>query len=98
MPAPTATEVADFVNADGSSYDETTVVAPALATERAAQARVCNVPAEEEEWPSDLAEALCRRVARNIALAHLPIGSEAYEAAQREIRRLEAPFRKRPVG
>lgn len=58
---------------------------------------------------SDLTEALCRRVAHNLALRNLPLGVQASvtEAAiaqtrvggtDAEVSRLEAPFRKLAVG
>lgn len=60
-------------------------------------------------YPDDLTEALCRRVAVNLAIRALPLGlssamSEAYVSqsrvggGDREVKRLEAPYRRRSVG
>lgn len=59
-------------------------------------------------WPADLSEALCRRVHRNLVVRGLPLGlqtslSDSAVAVTRigsdgEIRRLEAPYRKLPLG
>jgi len=81
-------------------------IASALASETAAQARRCRVPADDAGWPADLAEALCRRVAVNLANRALPLGLQSaiseVGVAQarvggddREVRRLEKPFRRR---
>jgi hypothetical protein len=83
-------------------------VGDALAAETAAQALLVRLP-EEGDYPADLAEALCRRVAHNLALRGLPLGvsvdlTDAAVATTRvggtdaEVRRLEAPHRKMPVG
>lgn len=73
-------------------------IADALAAEEDAQAQVCFI---EAAFPDDLAEALKRRVARNLAMRPLPLGlqtsmSEAAVATIRigsdsEIARLERP-------
>lgn len=90
MPAPTPTEALAWVNADGSNHDLATVTA-ALATETANQAHRCTQPAEEDDWPVDLAEALLRRVQRNLVTKPLPLGvANDYE---REIARLESAHR-----
>lgn len=81
----------------------------ALAAERRAQARVCRVPAAVDgQWPAgydDLAEALMRRVQRNLAMRNVPLGVLPDEAGgvrpgsrDPEIRRLEGPFRKVRIG
>lgn len=73
----------------------------ALDAETAAQARVCRIPAV---YPPDLAEALCRRVRRNLAMRGIPLGVQTSEVGpvrvgrDPEIRRLEAPFPKLRVG
>jgi hypothetical protein len=80
----------------------------ALEAETAAQAQVVRLP-ETGDYPADLAEALCRRVAHNLALRGLPLGvavdlTDSAVATTRvggtdaEVRRLEAPHRKMPVG
>ena len=107
MSKPDLTAVVEYLG-DTNAWDDT-VVASALASEASAQARRCRIPAVEADWPDDLAEALCRRVAVNLALRSLPLGvqasiSEAAVAQTRvgggdaEVRRLEAPFRKLIVG
>lgn len=87
----------------------------AFLAEQGAQSRVCRVPRladgtlDEGSYPADLAEALFRRVAHNLALRRLPLGvsaniSEAGVATNRvggtdaEVRRLEAPWRSVRVG
>lgn len=75
----------------------------ALGAEWQAQTNACTVPAV---YPADLLEALCRRVAHNLALRGLPLGVQAVISAggvatnyvaglDAEVRRLEAPYRKR---
>lgn len=108
MEAPTVELVELYLADQGGSWDET-AIASAFAAEKAAQRSVCKVPAEDEDWPEDLVEALGRRVAHNLALRALPLGvqatiSEAAATTTRvggtdaEVRRLEAPYRKRVVG
>lgn len=77
----------------------------ALAAERAAQAMACRIPAA---YPADLGEALCRRVARNLAARSVPVASfSAFDGGgtvtrvpQRdaEVARLEGPYRRLVVG
>lgn len=78
----------------------------ALAAETRAQARRVRYPDGPIE---DLDEALKRRVQRNLAMRHLPLavqqgnadtGALGFRAGSTdpEIRRLETPYRKRPVG
>lgn len=108
MPAPSIEEVTAYLAETGGSWPEDQI-AGAYAAEKAAQASVCKVPASDTEWPADLAEALCRRVAHNLALRALPLGvapsiADGAVAIARpggtdaEVRRLEAPYRKRVVG
>lgn len=82
----------------------------ALDSERVAQAKVCRIPvdadpASPQPYPADLAEALCRRVAHNLALRSLPLGIQANIAdgavstnrvggTDAEVSRLERPYRK----
>jgi hypothetical protein len=88
----------------------------ALATEILAQRKVVRrtafgvdpaPPAEPLPYPADLAEAVCRRVARNLALRGLPLAtlqsdSEAgplvLPGKDPEIRRLEGTSRKLITG
>lgn len=108
MPAPTLTEVTAYLGESGTDWDQSAIEA-ALIAEQAAQARRCRVPADAAAWPGDLVEALCRRVAANLANRALPLGlqSSISEAGvgfartgggDREVRRLEAPYRKVIVG
>jgi hypothetical protein len=79
-------------------------IGDALDAEAAAQRSVCDVPAA---YPADLRQALLRRVWRNLALRGQPFltvpGSEDTQVSvvpslDSEIRRLERPFRKLPMG
>jgi hypothetical protein len=78
----------------------------AFNAEKRAQARKCRVPAATATtWPDDLAEALYRRVHRNLAMRNLPLAVQQVEgggirigANDGEIRRLEAPFLKVRLG
>lgn len=77
----------------------------ALDAEAAAQRARCRVPSE---YPDDLRQALLRRVARNLAARSVPVASftsfEGGQTATRvpgvdpEVKRLEAPYRRRTVG
>lgn len=90
-------------------------VQSALDAEQAAQAAVVRFPADPAPpagplpYPADLAEALFRRVAHNLAVRALPLGVQATvtDAAalatyvggtDAEVKRLEAPYRKRVVA
>lgn len=89
---------------DGASFSDDDIDS-ALAAETEAQALAVKVPAE---YPDVLAEALCRRVARNLAMRAIPLGyqtllNEGAVGSTRigqdwEIRRLEAPYRRLAVG
>lgn len=103
MPAPTIPAVQAYLTAMGNDSSETEV-SEAYAAEKAAQAQLCTVPADDGLWPADLAEALKRRVAVNLTVRGLPLGIQASitEAAvgiarvggtDREVQRLEAPHR-----
>lgn len=81
-------------------------MAEALAAETAAQAKVCTIPAV---YPADLAEALKRRVAHNLALRSLPLGIQAsitdvavattrVGGTDAEVARLERPYKKLVFG
>lgn len=94
MPIPTAEQIQIFVNRDGSDHSLDDVTA-ALATEKAAQANACTAPADADPWPADLAEALARRVSRNLLSVSIPMGKVEDSP---EIARLEGPYRKRVVG
>jgi hypothetical protein len=102
MGYPTAPEVVSYLGSNGLTV-KLTDVADALVAEIAAQSRVCRVaPATLEP---DLAQALKRRVGRNLAMRNLILGVLSDEAGgirlgsnDPEIRRLEAPFRKLVQG
>lgn len=107
---PTAVDVAAYLNTTpGVQTYEPAAIEQAYLAEKAAQAAVCKVPADDAPWSPDLAEALCRRVAVNLAVRKNPNGIEAsagefgtavFRVGGRdaEVRRLEAPYRKRVVG
>lgn len=108
MTAPTVEDVQAYLSDSGSHWD-TEAVTAAHAAEKAAQARRCRVPADDAEWPADLAEALCRRVAANLANRSLPLGLQSSitevgaafartGGGDREVTRLEAPYRRLVVG
>lgn len=114
MPTPpTLPDVLGYLGADHSWSDED--VQAALVAEQAAQAAVVRFPAdpappaEPLPYPADIAEALFRRVAHNLAVRALPLGVQATvtDAAalatyvggtDAEVRRLELPYKKRPVA
>lgn len=95
--------------ADSGTEWSPETVAAAFAAEKAAQARRCRVPGDDQEWPADLVEALFRRVAANLANRALPLGLQSSitelgtgfartGGGDREVRRLEAPYRRLVVG
>lgn len=108
MPGPPSiVDVFDYLGPDTGVDDA--AVESAYAAESASQAARCRVPDEDTVWPSDLAEALCRRVAHNLALRSLPLGVQAAMSEggvqqtrvgglDAEVRRLEGPYRKLVVG
>lgn len=98
---PTLAETKEYLGA--TSFADP-LITNALAAESSAQRSICKVPAS---YPADLREALLRRVARNLAMRGLPIavlrgdseaGSTVLPGRDPEVRRLEAPYRKRVVG
>lgn len=108
MAVPTVSDVTTYLGTDNGSWDNATITS-AYNAEKAAQAMRCRVPLDTDVWPADLAEALKRRVAANLALRKLPLGVSATvtdlgAAAYRvgggdaEVRRLEAPYRRLVVG
>lgn len=114
MPTPPdVPAVKDYLGTDHSWTDAQ--VEAALEAETAAQARVVKFPPDPADpaaplpYPADLAEALCRRVAHNLALRALPLGVQAtisemavattsVGGTDAEVRRLERPHRKRILG
>lgn len=108
MPAPNTLDAQAYLEPMRGSWSAEDIT-KAFAAEKAAQARVCSVPADDAVWPADLAEALFRRTAHNLALRALPLGfeeviSETSATGMRvggtdaEVRRLEAPYRRLVVG
>jgi hypothetical protein len=104
MTAPTTGDVETYL---GDTSYTTEELGLALAAEKAAQAARCRVPADDAAWPADLVEALCRRVARNLALRGIPlavlqgdaeVGSLIPPGRDPEVRRLEGPHRRITVG
>lgn len=113
-PAPNVAAVQAYLGTD-TAWDAA-AIGSALTTETRAQRSACKIPQDVtnplvpvDDYPADLAEALCRRVAVNLANRGLPLGisttvSEFGGAIarvggqDREVRRLEGPYRKRAVG
>lgn len=105
MPAPDLAALKIYL---GQTSQTDATLSGALATEQAAQARVCRVPkAPDAVWPADLAEALLRRVARNLAMRGIPLAMFSGDAdlgglvppsRDPEVRRLEGPLRKLKLG
>lgn len=98
---PDVTVVVGYLGETSASEEQ---VQEALDAELAAQRSVCRVRAV---YPPDLREALLRRVARNLALRSLPLavlrgdaeaGSTVLPGRDPEVRRLEAPHRRLPIG
>lgn len=97
--APVLADVTAYLGATSWSDDE---IDDALAAETAAQRAVCRVGST---YPADLREALLRRVARNLAMrgqpSSVPTDSDIpsfLPTVDPEVRRLERPYRKYPVG
>lgn len=111
--APDAGDVKAYLGSSNVWTDDQ--IASALAAETVAQAKVVRFPAdptppaEPLPYPHDLAEALMRRVAHNLAVRALPLGVQPHitdtaVATSRvggrdpEVRRLEGPWRKLVSG
>lgn len=93
---------------DGHSFTDEELQG-ALDAETAAQAARCRLPDPVSADPvsADLDEALKRRCARNLAMRRIPLavpqgdaesGPTIIPGNDPEVRRLEAPYRKRKVG
>lgn len=101
---PTTAECIAYLEADGETYAEEDVD-DAREAEAANQRNVCRMPAA---YPPDLRMALFRRVARNLAMRPLTLGTPrgdaesgtaAFLPAQDpEVRRYERPYRKVVTG
>lgn len=98
---PTLVELREYL---GQTSVTDTELGSALRAEQTAQNARCRV----DPYSPDLHEALCRRVARNLAARRVPVAQySSFEggatttrvpATDPEIRRLEAPYRRRPLG
>jgi hypothetical protein len=95
------TAVKDYLGTAATQWDDDQLT-KALAAESRAQGNKCRRPPVGGE---DLDEALCRRVARNLAMRKIPLGIATSEieamrvaAVDPEIRRLEGPHRKLPIA
>lgn len=104
MSTPDVDDIKDYLE-ENSWTDEQ--IQGALDAESLAQQRVCVVPDDPDDMPADMAEALKRRVQRNLALRGQPAltipGAEdgapvILPSRDAEVRRLEAPFRKLVMG
>lgn len=105
VPAPDLGTLKEYLGK--SSYTDSQLEG-ALATEARAQRRKCRVPKDPAAlWDEDLAEALCRRVARNLAMRGIPLamfsgdadmGGTIPPARDPEVMRLEGPLRKLKAG
>lgn len=104
---PTIDGLKEYLGNSHSWNDEE--LASAFLAESAAQATACRIPVDPAHFPEDLEEALYRRVAHNLALRALPLGIQAAFAesavatnrvggTDAEVRRLEAPYKRMPVG
>lgn len=101
---PTVDDAVDYLGDNWAEDADTATVQSALNAEAAAQRARCKVPAL---YPADLREALLRRVMRNLAMRGLALAIERGDAESGpavvpgndpEVRRLEAPYRRRTVG
>lgn len=102
MPLPTIPETITYLRLDPDKPADVSLVTRVWAAEGAAQSRVCRIP---DPYPPDLAAALLRRVAHSIAAENVPLGVQAGDegglrlsANDPEVRRLEAPFRRKSFG
>lgn len=93
---PDAADIVEYLGETSHTLEE---VQSALDAEAAAQRAVCRIRAV---YPPDLADALKRRVARNLAIRGMPlavlqgdaeVGSTVLPGPDPEVRRLEAPYR-----
>jgi hypothetical protein len=111
--APDINAVKAYLGPDHSWTDAE--ITSAIAVETVAQQKACRFPSDPEPpaeplpYPADLAEALKRRVAANLAKRSLPLGFQAsatefgttalrFSAIDVEVRRLEAPYRRLVVA
>ncbi|HET6874648.1 MAG TPA: hypothetical protein VFH70_07710 [Acidimicrobiales bacterium] len=110
---PTITDLKGYLGAEAPGWSDEVLTA-ALATETTAQSRACAIPHATDpatggdlgpDYPADLAEALYRRVAHNLATRSLPLGIQTtltdmavattgVGALPAKVRALEAPYRR----
>lgn len=101
---PTVVQVRAYLDSNGETSATDEAIAEALAAEAANQRTACYV----DEYGPDLAEALKRRVAKNLAARAVPIASittfdggttqarvQRYDA---EVTRFEGPYRRLVIG
>lgn len=98
---PDLAAVKNYLDSTGDTSFEDDDIQDALTAETAAQRKACKIP---DTYPPDLGEALCRRVARNLAARQVPIAQiTSFEGGQQvsrvpawdsEVRRLEGPYLK----
>lgn len=98
---PTVDDIRDYDPSRLASWEDEAVQS-ALDAETAAQASRCRVT---PLYPADLAEALKRRVLRNLAMRQHPLamqfgeGGAAYLSGNDpEVKRLEGPYRRSVIG
>lgn len=102
----TLAQVRSYLSESGEQWSDEELTG-ALAAEQFAQARACRI----DPYSPDLLESLKRRVARNLAMRVIPIGiasgasfqttgvgTKGFGNRDPEIRRLEGPYRKVPIG
>jgi len=100
---PNVNDCADYLGGRAGSWSLAQIT-DALHAEMAAQRGKCG---ERAPYPDDLRQALLRRVSRNLAMRMLPLAIASGDADQSgtilpgsdpEVRRFEAPWRKKRVG
>jgi len=100
---PTPADVSEYLGARAGGWTMAQIT-DAYNAERGAQRDKCG---ERANYPYPLREALLRRVARNLAMRLLPLAISSGDAdtvgtllpgSDPEVRRLEAPYRRRTVG
>ncbi len=100
---PVVSDVATYLGQSAGSWS-TEDLQDALNAERSAQRDRCG---ERAYYPDSLRQALLRRVHRNLAMRRLPLAVPTGDAdgnvgilpgRDPEVRRLEGPYRRRPVG
>lgn len=109
MPAAAVPNLAAVTDLLGDVTATPATIAAAYAEEVEAQAAACRIPEADPapSYPAVLAGALVRRVKVNLAMRDLPLAAAGSlpdpanvtgVAADPEVRRLEAPYRKLVVG